>query len=81
MSYQFRTVFFAASLSLALAAPALAQNYDRPDSRNVSQQFSAGANRIGQGANQIGEGFRQGAMLTWHALQNGANAVGNGFTK
>lgn len=74
--------FFAAAagIALSLAAPALAQtSQDRPTPNGVSQTFNDGANRVGQGAQQIGQSIKQGAILTWHAMQNGAHAVAATF--
>ncbi len=64
-------LILAAGFSLGLAAPALAQSDNQPNSNDVSHQFQNGANRVGQGATQIGEGIRNGAILSWEAVKDG----------
>jgi hypothetical protein len=75
-----RTLFLAVTAALPLAAPAFAQSPNAPNSGEVSNQFSSGANRVGQGATQIGQGVKNGAIMTWDAMKNGAHAFANSFS-
>ncbi len=76
--YRFtRLALVAAIVAPLVAAPALAQSSDNPNSGDVSRQFSSGADRVAEGATQIGKGIAQGAVLTWHAIKDGANAFAN----
>lgn len=70
----------AAIAVLSLATPACAQSSYAPNSGEVSNQFSTGANRVGQGATQIGQGIKNGAILTWDAMKNGAHAFASSFS-
>lgn len=76
---RYARLFCLAALTLPVAAPALAQSSYSPSSGEVSNQFSSGANRVGQGATQIGEGIKNGAIMTWDAMKNGAHAFANSF--
>jgi hypothetical protein len=78
---RYARLFCLAALTLPVAAPALAQSSYAPSSGEVSQQFSSGANRVGQGATQIGEGIKNGAIVTWDAMKNGAHAFANSFSE
>jgi hypothetical protein len=76
-----RTLFLAVIAGLLLTASALAQSSsNQPSPGGVGQQFNSGANRVGQGAAEIGEGIKQGAIMTWQALRDGANAVADRFS-
>jgi len=76
-----RTLFVAAITGLPLVAPALAQSSsEQPNSGSVAQQFNSGANRVGQGAVQIGDGIKDGAIMTWQAFRDGANAFAGRFS-
>jgi hypothetical protein len=80
MSCSTRMFFLAAITALPLSVPAFAQSSGAPSSGEVSNQFSSGANRVGQGATQIGEGIKNGAVMTWDAMKNGAHAFANSFS-
>jgi len=74
-------LFLSAIVGLPLSVSALAQtSSQQPNPGGVSQQFNSGANHIGRGAAEIGEGIKQGAILTWQALRDGANAIANRFS-
>jgi len=76
-----RTLFFAVIAGLPLVAPALAQSSsEHPSSGSVAQQFNSGANRVGEGAAQIGNGIKDGAIMTWQAFRDGANAFAGRFS-
>jgi len=67
--------------NLYLAGPALAQtSASKSNSDHVAQQFKSGANRVGAGAVQIGEGIKQGAILTWEAIRDGAASTAARFS-
>jgi hypothetical protein len=72
MSRLLQVAFAAAVISLPGAAPALAQSAPSPAA--VGEQFNSGANSVGRGAVQIGQGIKNGAIMTWQALSDGANA-------
>lgn len=76
---RFARLFCLTALALPVATSALAQS-SAPSSGEVSNQFSSGANRVGQGATQIGEGIKNGAIMTWDAMKNGAHAFANSFS-
>ena len=74
-------LYFAVIASVLLAAPALAQSSsENRRSGGVAQELNAGANRVGQGAAQIGEAIKDGAIMTWRALRDGANAFASRFS-
>jgi hypothetical protein len=76
-----RMLCFAVIAGVTLAAPVLAQSSsENRRSGGVAQEFNAGANRVGQGAAQIGEGIKDGAIMTWHAFRDGANAFASRFS-
>ncbi|MHB1304509.1 MAG: hypothetical protein ACYCZB_13690 [Acidiphilium sp.] len=73
-------LFVAVVGGLCLAGPAAAQtSSNRPTSSGVAQQFKSGANHVGTGAVQIGEGIKQGAIVTWEAIRDGASAAATRF--
>lgn len=73
-------LFAAVALGLAMAGPAPAQDTSgRPSPNGIARQFQSGANRVGHGAAEIGDGIRQGAILTWDAIRDGANAFAARF--
>lgn len=73
-------LFAAVALSICLAGPAPAQtSSNQPTSNGVAQQFKSGADRVGHGAVQIGEGIKQGAIMTWQAIRDGANSFAARF--
>jgi hypothetical protein len=73
-------LYFAVIAGVPLVAPAHAQSTsENRRSGGVVQEFNAGANRVGQGAAQIGEGIKDGAIMTWQALRDGANAFASRF--
>jgi hypothetical protein len=51
----------------------------QPSPGGVSEQFNSGANRVGHGAAEIGQGIKQGAIMVWQSLRDGANAVAARF--
>ncbi len=74
-------LFAAAVVNLYLAEPALAQTEsNQPTSGNVAQDFKTGANHVGNGAVQIGQGIKQGAILTWEAIKDGATTTASKFS-
>ncbi len=76
--YPIPMLFFAA-VAMLIAVPAFAQSAPSPNSGNVAQQFSSGADSVGQGASQIGEGIKNGAIMTWQAVRDGADAFAGRF--
>ncbi|MGH7188708.1 MAG: hypothetical protein ACREF0_05915 [Acetobacteraceae bacterium] len=63
-----------------VATPSFAQAPSNPPtSSGVTEQFKAGANRVGEGAAQIGEGIKGGAVMTWEAIKAGAAAAAAKF--
>ena len=79
-----KVIFFAVIVGLPLAASAPAQSppdqpANQPSPGGVSEQFNSGANQVGHGAAQIGEGIKQGAIMVWQSLRDGANAVAARF--
>ena len=80
MQRSIRIFLFAVIAGLPAVAPAFAQSSpEHANSGNVAQQFNAGANRVGQGAAQIGNGIKDGAIMTWQAFRDGANAFAGRF--
>jgi hypothetical protein len=78
-------LFFAVIAGLPLAASAPAQSppnqpANQPSPGGVAQQFNSGANHVGHGAAEIGEGIKQGAIMIWQSLRDGANAVAGRFS-
>jgi hypothetical protein len=80
MHHSVRMLLFAAAAGLALAnsAPAQSRPSD-PTSAGAAQQFKSGADHLGRGAADIGEGIKQGAIVTWQALRDGAAEVASRF--
>jgi hypothetical protein len=75
-----RMLFIAATAGLALATSALAQSRPSdPTPAGAAQQFESGADHLGRGAADIGEGIKQGAIVTWRALRDGAAEVASRF--
>ncbi|MDE8346022.1 MAG: hypothetical protein POH28_07610 [Acidocella sp.] len=79
MERPFRVIGLAAVSFICLDGVAWAQTANRPDPGDVAQQFKSGAGRIGSGAEQLGVGIKQGAILTWQAVEDGATAVAARF--
>ena len=75
-----RVLVFATIVAVppGLAAQARASS-SRPRSGDVARQFNSGAQRVGHGAAEIGEGIKNGAIMTWQALRDGAHAVAHRF--
>ena len=75
-----RMLVFATITAVPLAGMAHAQSSpERQRSGDVAQQFNSGAQRVGHGAAEIGQGIKNGAIMTWQALRDGANAVAHRF--
>lgn len=85
MSRSARILVFAMITGCTLAGAAHAQSSSHgprsgdPRSGDVAQQFNSGAQRVGHGAAEIGEGIKNGAIMTWQALRDGANTVAHRF--
>lgn len=80
MKYPSGVLFVAVVAISCLAGGGSAQaSSNQPASGNVAQQFKSGANRVGEGAVQIGHGIKQGAILTWEALRDGATSAAARF--
>jgi len=63
-----------------LSGVAFAQSsMSQPDASQLTQQVKSGANRVGNGFVQMGEGIKQGAIMTWQAVQDGAAAAAARF--
>ncbi|HTU55666.1 MAG TPA: hypothetical protein VMF62_17015 [Acetobacteraceae bacterium] len=94
MQRPLKVLFFSLIVGLPLAASAPAQSppnqpanqpasqpapSSQPSQGGVAQQFNSGANQVGHGAADIGEGIKQGAIMVWQSLRDGANAVAARF--
>jgi hypothetical protein len=80
MQRSVRTLLLAAAAGLALANPAPAQTRPiGPTPGDAARQFKSGADHLGRGAADIGEGLKQGAIVTWLALRDGAAAIASRF--
>ena len=55
------------------------QPASQPSPGGVSEQFNSGVNHVGHGAAEIGQGIKQGAIMVWQSLRDGANAVAARF--
>lgn len=69
-----RFAILLAVAGLWLPGAALAQSSAGAGAGGIAQQFTHGANVVGQGAVQIGHGIRNGAILTWEAIKRGAHS-------
>lgn len=76
MQRSVRMLLFTVTAGLALATSATAQTRPAdPTPAGAAQQFKSGADHLGRGAADIGEGLKQGAIVTWLALRDGAAAI------